>query len=290
MTTIRIGTRKSSLAMVQTNLVAEAIRRQNADIRIEIVPMSTKGDEILDRPLLSFGGKGAFITEFEKALLDGTIDLAVHSAKDLPMELAPGLAIMAVPEREDARDALVVRKENIPEKDQKIRIGTGSARRKIQILRRYPLGEVVNIRGNINTRLEQLKSGELDGIVLAMAGLKRLDLYPSTEYAVLPFPCEEFIPAGGQGILAVEGRQGDPIGKLIQGITHRDTLYCLETEREILRLLGAGCNDPYGVYSSITGEAMTLWLMLESKGKMAISSLRGDSYQRKELAEKIVTG
>ena len=208
---IRIGTRKSALALIQTELIAEALGRAWPDIEIEIVTKDTQGDKILDKPLQEFGGKGVFVSELEQAIMDGTIDLAVHSAKDIPMELAPGLVLVAVSEREDPRDVLVTLKERnemgrkhteggyISAADsrqqtafscQKFVIGTSSPRRQLLAsLWTIPSGlwpkkaliRCETLRGNVPTRLRKLKEGQYDGIILAAAGLKRLGLLEAKE-------------------------------------------------------------------------------------------------------------
>ena len=183
---IRLGTRKSPLAMAQARLAAEAIERAFPELTAELVPIVTRGDRILDRPLVEFGGKGAFISEFERALLEGRIDGAVHSAKDMPEELAKGLVIAAALPREDAGDVLVTVKGR-PLPDGPFLVGTGSPRRQVQI------GEMRNarcalLRGNIQTRLNKLREGEYDAILLAAAGLKRMGLLSDPEFSFERLP------------------------------------------------------------------------------------------------------
>lgn len=268
--TVRIGTRTSKLAVVQTELVAEAIRKSCPQTETELVTRQTMGDQILNKPLLEFGGKGVFVSEFEQGLTDGTIDLAVHSAKDMPMELGEGLAILAVPEREDPRDVLVMQEGTVLSGKTEIVAGTSSPRRAVQIEELGPKlwpGSSVRcsmLRGNVNTRLKKLGEGGYDVIILAAAGLKRLGFLNGEEAAGGVFTengqlfryeyldCETFIPAGGQGILAVEGREEDEEMREICGrIEDRSARLCLETEREVLRLLNAGCHEPIGVYTWI---------------------------------------
>lgn len=268
--TLRIGTRKSRLAMVQTEIVREVILAHFPFLEIEIVPMSTKGDKILDRSLTSFGGKGVFTRELEEALLRGEIDLAVHSAKDMPMEFPKGLALGAVLSREDASDVLVTTdgtpaRELVPGSV----IGTSSLRRQIQIRQINPQVKVKLLRGNVQTRLEKLKSGQYDGILLAAAGLKRLGIAgadPVSETGIkgsgtgwtvakgdgAPLYFEhlertQFVPAAGQGILAVEIRQGE-LGEIMKAIHSVETEAELTAEREFLTILGGGCNAPCGAF------------------------------------------
>lgn len=254
---IRIGTRKSALAVVQAQMVAEAMKKASPELEFELVKKQTAGDRILDKPLLEFGGKGVFVSEFEQALLDGEIDFAVHSAKDLPMELADGLAIVGVPGREDPRDVLITMKGTILQAGKEISIGTSSLRRRLQIERLgnslWP-GSVItcgNLRGNVQTRLDKLKQGDYDAVILAAAGLKRLGLDQSEKYHFHYFECEAFIPAGGQGILAVEGRAGDPVNEAAYRIHDEAAGSCLMAERKVLHYLEAGCHEPVGVYSAI---------------------------------------
>lgn len=245
--TLRIGTRKSRLAMVQTEIVREEILAHFPFLEIEIVPMSTKGDKILDRSLTSFGGKGVFTKELEEALLKGEIDLAVHSAKDMPMEFPKGLALGAVLSREDAADVLVTTSGiSVREMAPGSIIGTSSLRRQIQIRQMNPQVRVKLLRGNVQTRLEKLKSGQYDGILLAAAGLKRLKI----EDADLHFEVlskEQFVPAAGQGILAVETRQGE-LAEIMKAIHSVETEAELTAEREFLTILGGGCNAPCGAH------------------------------------------
>lgn len=270
--TLRIGTRKSRLAMVQTEIVREVILAHFPFLEIEIVPMSTKGDKILDRSLTSFGGKGVFTKELEDALLKGEIDLAVHSAKDMPMEFPKGLTVGAVLSREDASDVMVTT-DGTPVRDMipGSVIGTSSLRRQIQIRQMNPQVKVKLLRGNVQTRLEKLKSGQYDGILLAAAGLNRLGIggenlasgadsersgklcmaEAQTEAAdPLYFehlPMQQFVPAAGQGILAVEIRQGE-LTEIMRAIHSVETEAELTAEREFLTILGGGCNAPCGAH------------------------------------------
>lgn len=262
--TIRIGTRKSALAVAQANLVAEALKRTGTGLSAELVLKQTEGDRILDKPLLEFGGKGVFVTEFEQALLRGEIDFAVHSAKDLPMELEEGLGIVAVLERGDPRDVLVTPASSDLSGKKEIIIGTSSLRRKIQIeeigTAMWPgaLVRCENLRGNVQTRLSKLMEGSYDGILLAAAGLKRLGLWGDSRYDYHCFDCQTFISAGGQGILAVEGRLDSGLEAVVKHIEDEEARMCLSLERKILRRLNAGCHEPIGVYSRIKGGDMEI--------------------------------
>ena len=286
--TLRIGTRKSRLAMVQTEIVREEILAHFPFLEVEIVPMSTKGDQILDRSLTSFGGKGVFTKELEEALLRGEIDLAVHSAKDMPMEFPKGLALGAVLSREDASDVLVTT-DGTPVRNMAPGsiIGTSSLRRQIQIRQMNPQVKVKLLRGNVQTRIEKLKSGQYDGILLAAAGLKRLGICGENLAAgagpelsggqcgtgadgSLHFehlPMEQFVPAAGQGILAVEIRQGE-LGEVMKAIHSVETEAELTAEREFLTILGGGCNAPCGAHCRLDagGSKLSMHVMYARDG------------------------
>ena len=285
---IKIGTRKSQLAMAQTEMVANAIRLVHKELEIQLVPMTTVGDRILDRPLDSFGGKGAFISEFEDAMLTGRIDLAVHSAKDMPISLPAGLGILAVSEREDPRDVLVTRKDS-PLKQGGI-VGTSSLRRRLQLEELYEV-KTENLRGNVGTRLSKLKNGEYDGIILAAAGLKRLNLLTDEDFEYEYLSEETFIPAAGQGIIAVEGRQEEFLIKLLNTWHNITSMYCLETEREVLRLLNAGCSEPIGVYSGINNNEITLKIIYKYGDKairvMGTAAIEHRTSLAQDLVQKI---
>ena len=268
--TLRIGTRKSRLAMVQTEIVREVILAHFPFLEIEIVPMSTKGDKILDRSLTSFGGKGVFTKELEEALLEGTIDMAVHSAKDMPMEFPKGLALGAVLSREDASDVLVTTTGTPACKlAPGSVIGTSSLRRQIQIRQMNPQVQVKLLRGNVQTRLEKLKGGQYDGILLAAAGLRRLEIdgkklcedkkqLDSTGNLYFEYlDREKFVPAAGQGILAVEIREGE-LSEIMQAIHSAETEAELTAEREFLTILGGGCNAPCGAHCRLNEETRKL--------------------------------
>ncbi len=260
---IRIGTRGSELALVQANQVAAALHERFPDILTETVVLRTKGDKILDKPLFAFGGKGVFVEEIEKALTEGSIDIAVHSAKDMPMELGDSLVIAGVLKRADARDVLVVQKESeiaewlYQQKDlaaeekkymkKSFVIGTGSLRRQFQFKKCYPECVCKNIRGNVTTRLKKLRSGEYDGVILAAAGLERLGLLEEGDLEYRFFTKEEMLPAGGQGIIAVEGRADDRITEMIREISDEKTYQELLLERRLLEIVDAGCHEAVGV-------------------------------------------
>ncbi len=245
---IKVGSRKSDLAMAQTNFIISELKKIDSSFDYEIVPISTKGDEILDKPLLEFGGKGVFIDEFERLLLEKKIDLAVHSAKDMPTEIPQGLGILGVPKREDPRDVLIS-KVDLSGKSG-FTVGTGSLRRQLQVKKLIDV-KCENLRGNVPTRLNTVREAKFDAVILAKAGLNRLNLDGLEEFNYRCFSTDEFIPAGGQGILAVEGRLDDEIGDVVKKIDDVNTRICLETERFVLKSLNASCNEMVGVYSYI---------------------------------------
>ena len=289
METIRVGTRTSALAMKQTKMVMEKIERQNTDVSFEVIPKKTKGDKLLDTPLVEFGGKGAFITEFEEAMLDGSIDIAVHSAKDMPMELTEGLDIWMVLEREDAKDVLLTKKENVPMEGRPMIIGTSSPRRQIQI-ESLMNAECRLLRGNVPTRIEKLRQGMYDGIILAAAGIKRLGLDKEEDLCYRYLSYDEMIPAGGQGIITVEGRKDDELRVLFEKYSDKNAALELETERYILKRLEAGCHEPIGVFAQIEnrGAGITIRLLLERNGKPCKGSITGSVKERLELAERLI--
>ena len=246
---IRIGTRKSKLALIQTELVKTQILKYFPNEKIEIVHVVTHGDKVLDKPLGEIGGKGVFTKESEEKLLDKTIDIAVHSAKDVPMELADGLCLGAVLLRDDNRDVILKRKETKKIGAGSI-IGTSSLRREIQIKQISPDVTIKSLRGNVGTRIDKLKSGEYDAIILAAAGLKRLGLDNDKELDYIYPDKEKFISAAGQGILAIECRNGD-LKDVMAVLDDRKARICLEAEREFLKCLDGSCNAPCGAHCTV---------------------------------------
>lgn len=306
--TVRIGTRKSELAVKQTCLAADRMKEETPGLEVELVLKQTTGDKILDKPLLEFGGKGVFVSEFEEALQKGEIDFAVHSAKDLPMELAEGLEIVGVPKRADVRDVVVTRMDGIVEekagRGEAIVVGTSSLRRKIQI---EALGKKLwgvpavceNLRGNVQTRLKKLLEGQYDAIILAAAGLKRLEILaeadretkvqiPEKNLCFHYLDWDEMIPAGCQGILAVEGRKGDEVNEAARRICDPDTLLSFQVERRILRLLNAGCHEPVGVCSQIKDGNLTVrGIYQKESGKIVSAFWEGASGDWKDAAKAV---
>ena len=259
---IRIGTRKSKLALAQTNMVESALKNAFPHIETEIVHIVTKGDKVLDKPLSEIGGKGLFISEIEEALLNNEIDIAVHSAKDLPVFLADGLETAGVLKRGDPRDCLVTRKGCGFSDSEETVVGTGSMRRRMQMKKIYPHVSFSDIRGNIDTRIGKLLSGEYGGIILAMAGLERLNLKSDNRTEIRPFGTDIFLPAPCQGIIAAECRKNDIISQYVKKINDAETFYAFETERAVIQKLNGNCGLPLGAYSEVNGSEITLSLTM----------------------------
>lgn len=264
---IKIGTRKSKLALLQTEIVKHRLKSFLPNLQVEIVKMSTKGDQDQNRPLASFGGKGVFTKELEEALLAGKIDLAVHSAKDLPMEFPEGLGICAVPEREDPRDVIITRDgTGLSDLPDGAVLGTSSLRRELQARQMNPGIQIKVLRGNVHTRMQKLKNGEYDAIVMAAAGLKRSGLAGEEGVCYEYLDPEQFLPAIGQGILAVEGRIGD-LKELTGAIHDPVAAEILEAERAILKVIGGGCNAPAAAFTKMDGNRMIIKAMYANDGK-----------------------
>lgn len=281
---IKIGTRKSKLALAQTNMVVNEIKKYFPSINIEVVHFTTKGDKVLNKPLINIGGKGVFVTEIEDALINKEIDLAVHSAKDLPLKLQDNLTISAVLKRGNYRDILVTVKGKEIDFSRKIIIGTGSNRRKLAFKNLYPNTTFKDIRGNVDTRLNKLYNGEYDGIILAMAGLERLDLLSDSRFTFTPFDYNSFVPAPCQGIIAIESRNND-LTEILSKINHQETFYSFQTERHILNILNADCGMPLGAYSFVDNNKINVVYTSDSKEIITKSDLIENRFS---LAESVV--
>ena len=254
---IRIGTRGSPLALRQAGAVAERLRAVAPGRRVEIVPMKTAGDRLAQVSLGEFGGKGLFVKELEEALADGRVDVAVHSLKDMPAELPEGLCLAAFPTRDDPRDVLVSRAGGgIADLPPAATVGTSSLRRRVLLLSLRPDLTIEAIRGNVETRLAKLAAGGLDAIVVAAAGLARLGLAPANGRPLEP---DEFVPAVGQGILAVESRSSDrDLRALLARVDDPATRCQAEAERAFLRHLGASCHTPVAAHARLHNGELTL--------------------------------
>ncbi len=269
MPTITLGTRGSKLALAQTAAVVEALRGRWPDLDFETRVIRTTGDRDRRSALSAIAGRGVFTREIEDGLLRGDVDLAVHSAKDLPTDLAEGLTLAAFLPRADPRDAVVLaNKLGRPQGDildllpEGAHLGTGSPRRRAQLLHRRPDLRFTELRGNLDTRLRKLEDEGLDGVVLAMAGLVRLGMVESDSEGRLdirPLPLDVCLPAAGQGAIAVECRSDDPRGpEIAAGVDHGATRAAVQAERAALEALGGGCRVPLGVHAVVTGEALSI--------------------------------
>ncbi len=252
---LTIGTRGSALALWQARHVASIIEKNNPSVTVELMTIRTQGDKILDAPLAQIGGKGLFTKEIEDALLEGRVDLAVHSMKDLPTELPKGLKLAAVMKREDPRDVFISRDgralEDLPSGS---RIGTSSLRRKAFLLNHYPGLEVISIRGNVDTRLRKIETENLAGIMLAAAGIIRMGFTDRITRYMAP---EAMIPAIGQGALAIETRESDSaVEEVIAGLNHPETAKCVKIERAFLQRMGGGCQVPMAAHCISHGDGI----------------------------------
>ena len=252
---LKLGTRGSLLARAQSDLVARELEKLHPGLRVELVIIKTSGDTIADRPLYEFGGKGLFTKELEQALLAGTVNFAVHSFKDVPVTMPlvkqAELIIAVVPMREDPRDLLVCQKfSSIAQLPQGAKIGTGSLRRRCQLLAIRPDLQIEPIRGNIDTRVRKLKAGEFDAVVLAMAGTKRAGLFDPQ--IMHPIELDEMLPAAGQGALALQCRKNDErTRELLKSINHSESATCVNCERELVRLLQGDCHSPIAAFAKV---------------------------------------
>ncbi|SFE43597.1 hydroxymethylbilane synthase [Nitrosomonas sp. Nm166] len=254
---IVIASRESLLAMWQATFIQKCLGELYPQTEISILGMTTRGDQILDQSLSKIGGKGLFIKELEQALEDGRADIAVHSMKDMPMDVPEGFKLAAITEREDPRDAFVSNQHNsldaLPEGSV---VGTSSLRRESQLRAQFPHLQVQPLRGNVQTRLRKLDEGQFTAIILAAAGLKRLEL--SARITALLSP-EQSLPAVGQGALGIECRADrTDLVKLLQPLHHQETAYCVEAERAMSRVLGGSCQVPLGAFAEIINGTLQL--------------------------------
>lgn len=281
---IRIATRKSPLAMWQAEHVAAELRRYHPQLQVEIIGMSTKGDRILDMPLATIGGKGLFLKELEEGLLDGRADIAVHSMKDVPPELPPGLQLPVIMERQDPCDAFISNHfGSVDELPPGAHVGTASLRRQCQLLARRPDLCISVLRGNVNTRLAKLDAGDYDAIILAASGLQRLGLEARIRSII---SAEDSLPAVGQGALGIECRTGDErVLRLIQPLQHEPSLIRLRAERALSGRLQGSCQVPLGAYALLEGDELYLrGLIGTPDGKQVIrGEIRGKPAQAEAL-------
>lgn len=250
---VRVGSRDSKLAVKQTLLALEGVKKIHPEIEFELVTMKTTGDKILDRNLDRIGGKGLFVKELDIALLSGRVDITVHSLKDLPMEIMEEIPLIGYSKREDPRDCVIVRKGR--EKDfSEGCIGTSSGRRMEQLRKLYPDATFRGIRGNVQTRLRKLEEEDYAATILARAGLVRLGM---EEYITKTFSVEEVIPAAGQGIVAFQGRKGEDYSYL-NCVLDTDSFYAATAERSFVKYLDGGCSSPIAAYALVKGDTLSL--------------------------------
>ncbi|HIY02683.1 MAG TPA: hydroxymethylbilane synthase [Candidatus Blautia faecipullorum] len=279
-TKIVIGSRESRLAVLQSRTVETYIKNTNPQIQVELLTMKTTGDRILDRTLDKIGGKGLFVKELDRALLDGRTDLSVHSLKDMPMEIPESLPLLAFSKREDPRDVLVL-PEGVKELDRSKPIGCSSLRRTLQLKKIFPDAEVKSIRGNLQTRLRKLDEGGYSALVLAAAGLIRLGLENRISRY---FTTEEILPAAGQGILAVQGREGMDYS-FLEEYGDPDSWAAGQAERAFVRYLDGGCSSPVAAYGEIREGALFLTGLYyrEEDGTYIKGSISGDAEEAEAL-------
>ncbi len=268
--TVKVGTRGSKLALAQTELVIKALRERFPQVDFQMVTMSTRGDRDTSRALLEFGGKAVFVEEFEEAILKGDIDIAVHSAKDMPMEIMEGLTISGTLPRACPQDVLIYKSGRSFDRNDSFVVGTSSLRRQYQIRDMYPNAVCKNLRGNVGTRIQKLEDGEYDAIILAAAGLERLGIIDGSaeclevhkdELTFRYLSTESMLPAACQGIIAIETRTSGEACDMVREINDTEAYTQLICERAVLSRLNAGCHEPIGVYSELYGDHMKLSLM-----------------------------
>ncbi len=283
-----IATRESRLALWQAEHVQTRLRALYPRCKVDLLPMTTLGDDLQDAKLSLEGGKGLFIKELERALADGRADLAVHSMKDMPVELPEGFCLAAITEREDPRDALVSNAHAalaaLPPGSV---VGTSSLRRAAQVLERFPALEIRALRGNVNTRLAKLDRGDYAAVVLAASGLKRLEMGSRIrEYLSI----EDCLPAAGQGALGIECRSDRPaLIEAMQPLVHRGTLLCVRAERAVNHALGGNCSIPLGAYAEIWGQTLRLRGLVAAPdaARMARAEATGDADAPEALGTRV---
>ncbi|MFK7994719.1 MAG: hydroxymethylbilane synthase [Granulosicoccus sp.] len=272
MKTLRIATRNSPLALWQAEDVKSRVEALDTSVNVELLKMTTKGDQLLDSPLAKIGGKGLFVKELETAILDGDADIAVHSIKDVPAVLPEGLQVVHIMDRENPHDAFVSNTYENPESlPEGAVVGTCSLRRQAQLMARFPHLNVHNLRGNVNTRLAKLDNGEYDAIILAAAGLIRLEMQ---ERIACELSVEDSLPAAGQGIVGIETRIDDDVtAAIIERLHHKETSYRVMAERALSARLDGGCQVPIAAYSELQGNKIWLrGLVATPDGKQVVTA------------------
>jgi len=291
---IKIATRKSILALWQSEHIKARIEAQHKGVKVVLEGMKTKGDVILDTPLAKIGGKGLFTKELEDSMLKGETDIAVHSLKDVPVVFPEGLKLAAICSREDTRDAMISEKfAKFSDLPRGARVGTTSLRRKMQLLIMRPDLEIISLRGNVQTRLRKLKDGEFDAIILAMAGINRLNLKAEVAH-IYTFGFDEMIPAMGQGALGVEARDEKQILDEISFLNDENAVIETTIERDFVSVLEGGCQVPIGISARLQGDEISIDAIvgLPDGSEFIKDSLKSskDKFQSigKELAHKFI--
>lgn len=281
---IRVGSRDSTLAVAQTELVLNDIIKVHPKIEFVLVTMKTTGDKILDKSLDKVGGKGLFVKELDYALMEGVIDLAIHSLKDLPMEENPEIPILGFSKREDPRDGLILKSKVSPDFTEGC-IGTSSRRRMEQLKKLYPKATFQGIRGNVQTRLRKLEEENYDATVLAMAGLKRINMAGCVSRI---FSVDEMIPAAGQGILAFQGRKGENYD-FLSCVCNEESAVVTKAERSFVTYLNGGCSSPVAAYASVTEDMVTLRGLYyhEQAEDYSVGIKRGNRKEAEKIGEEL---
>jgi len=281
--TIKVGSRDSALAVIQAEIVVNAIKEKNPAIDFEIITIKTTGDKILDQSLDTVGGKGLFIKELENALMDGSIDIAVHSYKDMPWQETQGLFVAALSARETPFDALVL-PQGVDKMDNSKPVGCSSQRRMIQFAQLYDSIKISPVRGNVPTRISKLDNGEYSALILAQAGLNRLSLQHRISRV---FTVDEMIPSASQGILAVQGRAGENYDYL-DSFHNRESEIVSKAERQFLKTLGGGCSTPVAVFAQLhNNELLLSGMYVDNSGNIEKGKLNGDRSQPEKLGETL---
>lgn len=288
MPTLRIATRKSSLALWQSEHVAQLLQDTHAGLAVELVPMVTEGDRILDRSLAAVGGKGLFIKELETALLEGRADIAVHSMKDVPAQLPSGFCVAAVLKRANALDAFVSNQyATLDDLPKNAIVGTSSLRRHAQLIHRRPDLQIVSLRGNVGTRLTKLDAGDYDAIILAAAGLERLELHHRIRCVL---PSDQSLPAVGQGIVGIETLSDCAAARWVSALNNRDAEDCLAAEREVASALGASCTSALAAYATLHGDDLSLSALAGNlDGEVVKAQATGSRHDAKRLGQLVAT-
>lgn len=289
--TIKIGTRGSRLALWQANYIRNLLTNKFPDIEVELVQIKTTGDKILETALFQINDKGLFTKELEKELIEGRIDIAVHSLKDLPTELPEGLKIGAVTKRELPNDVLIAKnkRQTIENLEYGAKIATSSLRRRAQLLIKRQDFQLEDMRGNVNTRIEKLFKSDLEGLILAYAGVERLGM---SEYISQIIPVEDMIPAVGQAAIAIETREDNNLAGILEAINDKETEFCISEERIFLKLMGGGCSKPITAHCFMYNQRVEiLGIISDINGKKyikdRISKPKGEAKNLgTELAEK----